>query len=109
MKTLKMVIFFFLLALMISCGGEKGGDKENADETVGESKASPLKTFTFNWSAICRCQGETTAHGKLCSQNGTYTGQHESEEEAVAMMKEETRELMECTEGPFLSFRYEIP
>ena len=104
---LGLFIFFF------ACDG--GTDKESkpAKETPSEAATSKMATFDFTWSAICRCSGETGGrkekgeHGKICSKDGTYTGQHKTEEEAVEKMEEDARKQMNCLEGPLISFRYE--
>jgi hypothetical protein len=68
-----------------------------------------MKTYTYDWSAICRCHGETSTHGKLCTSKGSYAGQHKNESDAIEKMKEDVRKQMNCKDGPFLSFRYETP
>jgi len=105
MKTCLITILSVLALLLFACGS----DKEDKDVPPKEVTANTMTTYTFNWSAICRCEGETVTGGKLCQSNGTYTGQHEREEEAVEKMKEEARIQMKCKEGPLISFRYETP
>lgn len=100
---LSLPVFF----LLFSCG--PGKEDKNEPPKEKQTAESTMNTYTFNWNAICRCEGETVTGGKLCQSNGTYTGQHKSEEEAVEKMKEEARIQMKCKEGPFLSFRYETP
>jgi hypothetical protein len=113
MKIFRVLILFVLVFFVFSCDG--GGKKESEPEVKSSSEAATpqLRTFEFTWSAICRCVGETGGrkekgeHGKICSSDGTYVGQHKTEEEAIDKMKEDARKKMNCIEGPFLSFRYE--
>ena len=105
MKTCLMLILSVLILLLFACGS----NDDNKDAPPKEATANTLTTYTLNWSAICRCEGETVVGGKLCQSNGTYTGQHKSEEEAVEKIKEEARIQMKCKEGPFLSFIYDTP
>ena len=107
MKTSLIIILTVLALLLFACGSDKEENSESPKKM--DTTANTLTTYTFNWNAICRCEGETEVGGKLCQSNGTYTGQHKSEEEAVEKMKGEARIQMKCKEGPFLSFRYETP
>ena len=107
MKTSLMIILTVLALLLFACGSDKEANSQPPKKM--EATANTLTTYTFNWNAICRCEGETVTGGKLCQSNGTYTGQDKSEEDAVEKMKGEARIQMKCKEGPFLSFRYETP
>ncbi|MBL7176245.1 MAG: hypothetical protein ISS66_10530 [Desulfobacteraceae bacterium] len=110
MKKYNLFILSLLSLFLIAsggCGDDKGGKKETETITGNEVTTQKIKTYTYDWSAICRCHGETVTQGKLCSSKGTYTGQHESEVEVIEKMKEDVRQKMNCKEGPFLSFRYE--
>jgi hypothetical protein len=115
MKIFNILIFLLFAVFLFSC--DSGGDTEKKPEqkSGGEATAPQIRTFEFTWSAICRCVGETGGrkekgeHGKICSSDGTYVGQHKTEEEAVEKMEEDARKKMNCLEGPFLSFRYDAP
>lgn len=103
------MILSVLSLLLFACGADKKAENVPPKEKE-TTTATTITTYTFNWNAICRCQGTTeTPGGKLCSQTGTYTGQYSTEEEAVEKMKEEVHRQLDCVEGPFLAFRYEAP
>jgi len=108
MKTCPVVILSVLLFLLFACGADREEKKAPSEEK--EAATTAMKTYTFNWTAICRCEGTTeTPGGKLCNQTGTYDGRYPTEEEAVEKMKEEVHKQLNCLEGPFLAFRYETP
>jgi hypothetical protein len=113
MKIFNVLILLLLAAFLFSCDGGSGTEKEPEQKSSSEATTPQLRTFDYTWNAICRCVGETGGrkekgeHGKICSSDGTYVGQHKTEEEAIEKMKEDVRKQMNCLEGPLLSFRYE--
>ena len=116
MTFFKLVIVIVIGFLLISCdSGSKEKESESVQETTTNVAVPQMKTFEYTWSAICRCSGkmggrkEQGEHGKLCSSDGTYTGQHATEEAAIEKMKADARKQMNCIDGPFITFRYEEP
>jgi hypothetical protein len=110
MKIFYTLILLLLTLFLAACdGGSEESGKGQETPSVSDVSTQTIKTYTYDWSAICRCEGETATQGKLCQSHGTYTGQHKSEEEAIEKMKEDVRNKMKCLEGPLLSFRYEAP
>lgn len=110
-KLLILLVLGFFLISCESCSKEK--ESESVKESTTKDTAPQIKTFEYAWSAICRCYGETGGrkekgeHGKICSSDGTYVGQHDTEEEAIEKMKADARKQMNCIEDLFLTFRYE--
>ncbi len=114
MKIYNLLILLVLALFLISCdSGSKEKESDRGKKSSSEVTTPKIGTYEFTWSAICRCMGETGGrkekgeHGKICSSDGTYVGQHKTEEEAVEKMKEDARKQMNCIEGPLISFRYE--
>jgi hypothetical protein len=110
MKIYYRLMLLLLAILLAACdGGSKESGKSDDTPSVSDVATQTMKTYTYDWSAICRCHGETATHGKLCTSKGTYAAQHKNESEAIEKMKEDVRKQMNCKDGPFLSFRYETP